>query len=482
MITTIRAGISVAMLAGFYVFAFGIVAALAALAAWLWRTYPGGLAVQLSWLVLAVAGGMLLAVWKVARARPEDPAGVEVTPAQAAELWSQVRAIAAEVGTRAPDEIRLVGEVNAAVTERATLMGLRGGRRTLYLGLPLVQGLTVGQLRAVLAHELGHYSHSHTRLGELSYRGLRTMVATIIQVGEASLTGWLLRGYFRLYLLVHHAVQRRQELEADRAMVRVAGRPAAVSALRELRPLDKAWNYYLDNYVGWGLDSGAAPADIVRRFSDLLAGRGKELAQTRSAAPEAKGSRWDTHPPVAQRIAVIEAEPDPGVPADERPATNLLPHLPEAAAAVEKVTFDFGQLPRVSFEDYTAQAMQARSKRDAELLYRAAAGVAGVPNGSLGTVLDLIEAGRAAQLRDALTPRSPDPDARLVAELRNALSTALAEVGSAHFVHSWSGPPTIVGRNGSELDVQPLIHMLASRPPDVATVRVSLTAMGVSLT
>jgi hypothetical protein len=185
---------------------------------------------------------------------------------------------------------------------------------------------------------------------------------------------------------------------------------------------------------------------------------------------------------VAQRIAVIEAEPDPGVPPDDRPATDLLPHLPEAAAAVEKTTFDFGQLPRVSFEDYTARAMQARSRRDAELFYQTAARVVGVPSGSLGTVLDLFQAGRAAQLRDALVPRAADPDARLVAELRNALSVALAEVGSARFVHSWSGPPTIVGRNGDELDVQPLILLLAARPPDVATVRASLTAMGVSLT
>jgi Zn-dependent protease with chaperone function len=36
------------------------------------------------------------------------------------------------------------------------------GPRRLCLGVPLMQGLNEAQLRAVLAHELGHYSNSDT--------------------------------------------------------------------------------------------------------------------------------------------------------------------------------------------------------------------------------------------------------------------------------------------------------------------------------
>jgi len=78
-------------------------------------------------------------------------------------LWAEVRAIAAEVRTRVPDEVRLVADVNAAVSEDTRLLGLRGGRRYLYVGLPLLQAMNLAQFRSVLAHELGHYSHQHTR-------------------------------------------------------------------------------------------------------------------------------------------------------------------------------------------------------------------------------------------------------------------------------------------------------------------------------
>src|SRR5262245_32358555 len=122
---------------------------------------------------------MAVAFWKVVRTKPELPNGVRIEPAQGPQLWATVRELADKVGTRAPDEIQLVAEVNAAVVENARWLGLVGGRRFLLLGTPLVQTFTVDQLRSVLAHELGHYSHSHTRLGPLSYRGRLALVHTL---------------------------------------------------------------------------------------------------------------------------------------------------------------------------------------------------------------------------------------------------------------------------------------------------------------
>lgn len=79
-------------------------------------------------------------------------------------LWDTVRRLADDVGTRVPDEIRIVPEVNAAVVEESQLLGLHAGRRYLYLGIPLLQGLSVAQLQAVIAHELGHYSGRHGQI------------------------------------------------------------------------------------------------------------------------------------------------------------------------------------------------------------------------------------------------------------------------------------------------------------------------------
>ncbi|WIM96303.1 M48 family metallopeptidase [Actinoplanes oblitus] len=164
MPTALRAAISVVMLAGFYL--LGLIQL--ALVGWLlfeiWTHLHGVGAAKLSWLLIAAVGAVVAGLWRAVRAKPGDPHGLVVTPEQAPELWQQVRALAAEVGTRAPDEIRLVPEVNAAVDEDTKLLGLLGGTRRLFIGMPLLQTFSVDQMRSVLAHELGHYSGSHTRL------------------------------------------------------------------------------------------------------------------------------------------------------------------------------------------------------------------------------------------------------------------------------------------------------------------------------
>lgn len=100
------------------------------------------------------------------------------------QLWHTVRTPAAEIGTRAPDEIRIVAEDNAAVTERTRLLRLVGGAHTLHVGAPPISALSVQQLRAVLAHEFGHYSGHHTRLAAVAYRGR-------VAVPSSAGTSWL---------------------------------------------------------------------------------------------------------------------------------------------------------------------------------------------------------------------------------------------------------------------------------------------------
>src|SRR2546430_16869096 len=68
-----------------------------------------------------------------------------------------------------PTEVSLVADVNAFVTTRGGFMGF-GSRRVMGLGLPLLQTLGVRELRAVLAHEFGHYHGGDTKLGPWIYK------------------------------------------------------------------------------------------------------------------------------------------------------------------------------------------------------------------------------------------------------------------------------------------------------------------------
>jgi Zn-dependent protease with chaperone function len=475
MSTTIRAGTAVGLLVGFYLVAFGIIAGLAAVALWLWQAHPGTAAAKVSYLVIALAAGIVAALWKVFRAKPAPPEGVLVDERRAPELWSTVRGLAAAVQTRPPDEIRLIPEVNAAVSEDATMLGLRAGRRYLYLGIPLLQGFTVSQLRGVLAHELGHYSHSHTRLGALNYRGRMTIVRTIQEIGPGTVPGWVLRGYARLYFLAESAVSRRQELEADQASVRVAGRATAMAMMRELHVIDRMWHFFLNNYVGWGWEAGYAPRGVFVGFHDLLYARGEALTRLRQEPFDEQPSRWDTHPPTSQRIAAMATMPDAPVAVDNRPAIALIPDPGPLLHEVETTMLDIAGRTVLPWEEFTPTAARTLVQRDSDVLFRAAARLAGRERGDLATVLDLLAAGRGDELARAVHPHESPDDARteLAGSVAGAIRLAAAGSGAGRWQHSWSGPVEFVDSTGAKFPAGDIAR-LAMEPSTVDKARAML--------
>jgi Zn-dependent protease with chaperone function len=489
MLTTLRAALSVALLLGFYLYALGVAAVFGVLAAWvIAQGRVNSLVVSLVAVTVAVAGSVLYATWKVMRTRNRVAEGLVLSEQRAPGLWALTRELASAVGTRPPDEIRLVAEVNAAVSENTRMLGLVGGRRYMYVGLPLLQSFTVAQLRSVLAHELGHYSHQHVRLGAPVHRGRAVILETIRKLPERTLARWLLVPYARLYFLVSAAVSRVQEIEADRASVRLAGRRAAISAMRELGPLAAAWQFYLQNYVVSGLDSGYAPAGVLAHFPTLLEARAGEMTELRAQAPDAERSRWDSHPPAAERIALMQREPDPPLSVDDRPAGGLVRHLDSAQWELEDVTFDFGDRPRVPFEQYTAAAVHAGQQLQANELYRAAGRMMG-GQGSLAVVLELLAAGHFQPLAASLLPDSILADPRAAAQgvtdaLASAIAAAVVRFRAGYWQHSWSRAATLVAATGEPIDQWQLaaravygeaakVHQeLASRGVDLAAVTV----------
>ena len=69
-------------------------------------------------------------------------------------------------------------EANAGVLE----LGRR--RRVMFVGLPLLQLITERGLRAVIAHEYGHYAGGDTRLGPWIHRTRETVLRTIAHLSD----------------------------------------------------------------------------------------------------------------------------------------------------------------------------------------------------------------------------------------------------------------------------------------------------------
>ncbi|MFI1333135.1 M48 family metalloprotease [Streptomyces sp. NPDC020845] len=446
-------------------------------------------------------------VWAVVRtARPAGPAEgtVWVSRRRAPALWAAVEELAEGVGTAPPDAIRLTAEVNASVTEDASFLGLVPGRRTLYLGLPLVVGLPPAELRAVLAHELGHFSRRHSRFGALAHRGSAGLAAACEAIRSAAAANdlvrmyaggplLLLRGYTRVFRWLTRPVRRRQELEADREAARVAGARTVGDALRSASALEQAWLEFVAGFLTpVRRAEGRVPDDPFRVFAQLV--EAPELrepfAALRARATERPADRDDPHPDLATRLSRLARLPDrPGEGGVAEPIEVPSGYAVELARTLYPGRHPgLGATPTMPWRDWLGLLAEHRATRllgplaeavrtveKAEGIHDAGAGDGtgdgdgagaeagtGEPSGlTIQRVLRLLDSGRRMPLARALGSRvRPDESAErnegagrgplgLLAEALYVLIGAqLVARGSAHWTMNWTGPGTLVPPEG----------------------------------
>lgn len=382
-----RAVLALVVLAGFFVLAVGLFVGLggAALAVFDSGDVEGGL--FLGALALVLGGPPLVAMLVAMWTRPQ-PSGLALTRATHPELWRHVDELARLAGTRSPDDIRLVNEANAGVWER-------GGVRYLKLGLPWVAGMCIGELRSVLAHELGHYGGGHTRISAITYRA---KLALALAVGRVDWTFGVLHAWARLYALVAASESRKHEQFADEVSVAAAGREASKRSLLRGGPLGEAWNDYLRWYVSLAVLAGRTPP-LLQGFRAYL-DHPRRVHQLREleplmAAQEPK-SVFDSHPPIRERVAAITSLSPLGEGVTEafdgRPAWPLLDGTPpEAVAALVEV-----QGPPITWEELAGLAGPALVRRYAGGLRHA--GRVSKIGDTLADVLAALERGRLHDL------------------------------------------------------------------------------------
>jgi Zn-dependent protease with chaperone function len=447
---TVRAMLAVALLIGFYVVAIGIAAGLVFLVVEAAIVGLSGFALLKLGVLAAVIAFAIGKGLFGRRKGATEPPGMLVLERDQPTLWSEVRDLAAAVGTRMPDEIRVVPEVNAAVSEDAKLLGLVPGTRRMFIGVPLVLGLSRQEVRSVLAHELGHYSGRHTALGPVTYRGKEAIARVLQELGPGSIVGRLLGLYGRLYYAVSHSVSRRQELEADEFSARLAGRGAAAAALRGLVPLDAAWDHFVDAYASLGQDAGRRPDGVFHGFDMLLADPStrEEMAKIRDGHPEPPPSVYDSHPPTSQRVSRIESMADDGVTDDGAPGTTLFDDPFVVFAALEQDIYAGSTLDPTGWEDLVAEEMAGRVASGAVVLGVQAQRAGSSP--TLRTALDALARPGSTGLLEASTI---EEERQIVARLvGDAAADALVRRGSAAFALSWGGPAELRTADGDLVD------------------------------
>ncbi len=309
------AGRSAAALAGFLVVAGAQLAVvLIALGAVMWLL-PGSLAIRIGApLSLATVGTLAYTTWRALHSRHRTPAGVAVGRDQAPRLWELVDGAAAAAGVPAPAGVTVVADATVALGERTRLLGVIGGRRDLYLGLPLLQALDPDRLTALVTHELAHGSAVLGRWAPLAYRGRVAVGRAMPRISRRGPAGIVLRLYAGFYRRRDTPFSRAQELAADRIAAAHAGTAATVAALRDLPALAGMQRLFHAEYLGPGWQAGFVPEDVFGGLLRVLAARTTEMTMLRARDPAPSGP-WDTHPSLAERIAALSASTTPASPA-----------------------------------------------------------------------------------------------------------------------------------------------------------------------
>ncbi|GAA2205582.1 M48 family metallopeptidase [Nonomuraea monospora] len=428
-------------------------------------------------IVLSLAAGALVrALIMVSRRRGGEQPGVPVGREHEPVLWQTVEELSQRVRTAPPDEIRLVAEVNAAVSEDTKLLGLRATRRRMFIGLPLLQTLTVDEMRAVLGHELGHYSGAHTRLGAPVYRGRVSLIATVQGLHNHPFIQRLFTWYAKLYLRVSQAVSRRQELEADQLAVAIGGRQAMAGALRKIHATATGWDLYVSSYLSLTGAGGARPAAVFGGFHALMSDPERQAEIAKLGEQPEEISPYDSHPSLTDRLAAIEHLPEPQHVPDPRSALTLLVDPNVAVQAVEQSMWSpeaLATLRPVSWEELISHGMYAGRNADAVRdLAMAGQQVMGAARPYLDAAFEAIARGRQAELEAKLLEQGWTPSPTLLAGvLGQALEAVLIQLGEAKWTLSWSGPARLLFDDGEEVALSEYAAQVAANPAAVAGLR-----------
>jgi heat shock protein HtpX len=273
----------------------------------------------------------------VPRREKFTPPGVRLSDKEHPRLFKELRSIAEAVGQPMPAEVFLVPDMNAWVMQRGGRLGW-GGRKIMGLGLPLLNLLSVSQLRATLAHEFGHFHGGDTRLGPIIYRTRSAISRTVMGLARnRSILQIPFTLYGKMYLRITHGISRQQEYAADELAAHLAGAQALAEGLEKIHKFAPAYAVYWQNEYLPVMASGYY-APLFGGFTRFVEDPAVEKMSIRTLEEQkanALVNPYDTHPPLGDRLNAIR-EIEGGAGGDPAPAISLL----DAPAAAERHLVD----------------------------------------------------------------------------------------------------------------------------------------------
>ncbi|HKP12718.1 MAG TPA: M48 family metalloprotease, partial [Blastocatellia bacterium] len=264
-------------------------------------------------IVLLLLLGALMTVYSLARSlfikvESEDP-GRALNESEAPGLWALTREVAAVVGTRPVDEIRVTPATEMAVYERGSFRerAQDRGRRVLVLGVANLNGFELNAFRAVLAHEYGHFRHRDTAGGDVALRVNNDLLKFALALAANGQAVWynlafqFLRVYDFIFRRISHGATRLQEVMADRVAAINYSPRAFEEGLRHVirRGIE------FEDAACWEVRDAVKSRRALQNLYELPVSNAAAVEEKIGEAIARQTSEDDTHPAPAERFRLV---------------------------------------------------------------------------------------------------------------------------------------------------------------------------------
>ncbi|HEY9262354.1 M48 family metalloprotease [Chitinophaga sp.] len=284
----------------------------------------------------------------------------EITREEEPQLFALIEEIVQEVKTDFPKKIYLSAEVNAAVFYDSSFWSMFFPvKKNLQIGMGLVNSVTRLELKAILAHEFGHFSQRSMKLGSYVYNvnqviynmlydnasyqqnassiaSVGSIIALFVNIAIVIVQGiqWILKENYKLINLTYMGLSREMEFHADAVAASVTGPEPLISSLLRMQLSDQALNMVLGFY-DHRYQQSVTSANVYQQqrwmMEYLAADRRLALLEGVPVLTEAHYERynksklviknqWASHPSTEDRIAALHKlnihkaaeKPEPG--------------------------------------------------------------------------------------------------------------------------------------------------------------------------
>lgn len=277
------------------------------------------IAIVCGWIFI---GGFLWAIIKslFVFSNSEHPNRFEINQSDAPKLFLLIEEISHCIGEKLPKHVYVSPEVNAYVFYDKPLLSLFfHARKNLEIGLGLLFGLNKQELKAVIAHEYGHFGQKSMRVGQV-VSTCYNIISNLVNSEQASIFRPILSKAFVYVQRGFMTLSRSMEYEADSKSAMVAGNEAAVSALCKVEIIAERFNAYNSFVQSIYESKKILPTSYWNGYKQFLSLTddfdGITLDETiiataqLSSAPKSKvclKNPWISHPLLEQRIENIRS-------------------------------------------------------------------------------------------------------------------------------------------------------------------------------